>query len=227
MCLYFLIYIYNYIYIYILCIYIYLYSVFLCIDISTYIICILFIYVYVYQSAGKIDQQTMHRFLPASGKLAGWFFSPAVSWKDRGHMWSYLWLERAKAHKYPNISMLLYIYIYSTIQPDFSAAISSGDAKQHPLGRVDSHKGPHGEAAIRATRKQGAGVCCAGWAAGKQLGNGLETMKEGDLDLLKAWKHHIYIYLGHIRNKQLDPAKWTAQQNVLQQWFQPRSERES
>lgn len=135
--------------------------------------------------------------------------------------------KRTNIQTYQCFYIYIYLYIYSTIQPDFSAAISSGDAKQHPLGRVDSHKGPHGEAAIRATRKQGAGVCCAGWAAGKQLGNGLETMKEGDLDLLKAWKHHIYIYLGHIRNKQLDPAKWTAQQNVLQQWFQPRSERES
>ena len=64
---------------------------------------------------------------------------------------------------YIYISIYLYIYvsIYLLYHPIrlFRISISSGDAKkQHPLGRVDNHKGPHGEAAIRATRKQGAGV---------------------------------------------------------------------
>ena len=82
---------------------------------------------------------------------------------------------------YLSIYLSIYLYIYCTIQPDFSAAISSGDAKQHPLGRVDSHKGPHGEAAIRATRKQGAVAFVA-----------LVELQENNLGMvLKQWKKVI------------------------------------
>ena len=87
---------------------------------------------------------------------------------------------------------------------------SSGDAKQHPLGRVDRHKGPYGEAALRETRQQGRALR---WGSG--LANCLGTMKADDLTLETPKNTRFLLAGGYesiLRNKQLGPPEWTVQQ---------------